>query len=48
VQKGIAFEFANELDAHSACVAIMVHLPGQSPAMTLEDVHELLKKGSGR
>jgi hypothetical protein len=46
--KGIAFEFAIEPDGHSACVAIMVHLPGQRPAMILKDVNELLKKGVGR
>lgn len=28
------------------CIALMVHLPGQSRIMTLEQVKELLKKGS--
>jgi hypothetical protein len=46
VQQGIAFEFEKEATPQSACIAIMVHLPGQSRVMTLEQVNELLKKGS--
>ena len=48
VQQGIAFEFEKDATPQSPCIALMVHLPGQSRIMTLEQVNELLKKGSDR
>jgi hypothetical protein len=44
VQQGIAFEFAKQPAADSPCIAIMVHLPGQTQVMTQEQVEALLKK----
>ena len=48
VQQGIAFEFEKDPTPQSPCIALMVHLPGQSRVMTLQQVNELLKKGSER
>lgn len=46
VQQGIAFEFEKDATPQSPCIALMVHLPGQSRVMTLQQLNELLKKGS--
>ncbi len=48
VKQGIAFEFEKEPIAESLCIAIMVHLPGQSQVATQEEVEALLKKGAKR
>lgn len=46
VNQGIAFEFEKEPNAQSPCLAITVHLPGQSRVVTQEEVEKLLKKGA--
>jgi hypothetical protein len=43
-----AFEFEKEPTPQSPCIALMVHWPRQSRVITLEQVNELLKKGSAR
>ena len=48
VKQGIAFEFEKEPTAESLCIAIMVHLPGQSQIATQAEVGALLKKGGAR
>jgi hypothetical protein len=48
VKQGIAFEFEKEPTSESPCVAIMVHLPGQSQVVTQLEVEALLKKGAAR
>jgi hypothetical protein len=48
VKQGIAFEFEKEPIPESPCIAIMVHLPGQSQVATQEEVEALLKKGAKR
>jgi hypothetical protein len=45
VNQGIAFEFEKEPTAQSPCIAITIHLPGQSGIVTQEQVENLLKKG---
>jgi hypothetical protein len=45
VQQGIAFEFEQNPDAHSPCIAIMVHPPGQSRVATQEQVASLIEEG---
>jgi hypothetical protein len=46
VKQGIVFEFADQPAANSPCVAIMVHLRGQSRIVTQKQVDELLKNGA--
>jgi hypothetical protein len=46
VKQGIAFEFEKEPTSESPCIAIMVHLPGQSQIATQVEVESLLKKGA--
>jgi hypothetical protein len=46
VKQGVAFEFADQPAASSPCIAIMVHLPGQSRIATQKQVDELLKNGA--
>ena len=48
VKQGIAFEFEKEPTSESPCIAIMVHLPGQSQITTQVEVEALLKKGAAR
>jgi hypothetical protein len=48
VKQGIAFEFEKEPIPESPCIAIMVHLPGQSQVATQEEVEALLEKGAKR
>jgi hypothetical protein len=48
VKQGIAFEFGNEPTSESPCIAIMVHLPGQSQIETQAEVEALLKKAAAR
>lgn len=48
VKQGIAFEFEKEPTSESPCIAIMVHLPGQSQVVTQGEVEALLKKGAAR
>ena len=38
VQQGIAFEFADQPDANSRCIAIMIHPPGDSQIATKAQV----------
>jgi hypothetical protein len=40
---GIAFEFAGPAPAGSACVAIMIHPPGDVNLATAQDVNEILR-----
>ena len=40
---GIAFEFAGRAIVGSACIAIMVHLPGNVNLATAQDVNEILR-----
>jgi hypothetical protein len=46
VKQGIAFEFEKEPTSESPCIAIMVHLPGQSQIATQVEVEALLKKAA--
>ena len=46
VKRGIAFEFSDAPAAHSICIGIMVHPPGQSNIATQEQVAEVLENGS--
>jgi hypothetical protein len=46
LNQGIAFEFEKEPNAQSPCIAITIHLPGQSQIVTQEQVEKLLKKGA--
>ena len=48
VRTGIAFEFAQRPTDHSPCIAMMVHLPGQSKLATEEQVTALLKNGNNQ
>jgi hypothetical protein len=48
VQQGIAFEFEQNPDAHSPCIAIMVHAPGQSRVATQEQVASVMESGGGQ
>lgn len=48
VKQGIAFEFEKEPTSESPCIAIMVHLPGQSQVETQAEVEALLKKAAAR
>jgi hypothetical protein len=47
VQQGIAFEFEQNPDAQSPCIAIMVHAPGQSRVATQEQVASLIQDHGG-
>jgi hypothetical protein len=46
VKSGIAFEFSAPPSGDSACIAIMVHPPGQSNIATQEQVAEVLENGN--
>jgi hypothetical protein len=48
VKQGIAFEFEKEPKAESPCIAITIHVPGQSGVVTQEEVEKLLQKGAAR
>jgi hypothetical protein len=48
VQEGIAFEFQPNPDADSACIAIMVHAPGQSRVATQEQVASVMEDRTGQ
>jgi hypothetical protein len=48
VKQGTAFEFEKEPTSESPCIAIMVHLPGQSQIATQVEVEALLEKGAAR
>jgi hypothetical protein len=44
VKQGIAFEFEKGPASQSPCIAITIHVPGQSRIVTQEQVEALLKK----
>jgi hypothetical protein len=44
VKQGIAFEFEKSPAPESPCIAITIHVPGQSRIVTQEQVETLLKK----
>ena len=44
VKQGIAFEFKKKPASKSSCIAITIHVPGQSRIVTQEQVEALLKK----
>jgi len=44
VKQGIAFEFGKSPAPESHCIAITIHVPGQSRIVTQEQVEALLKK----
>jgi len=46
VKQGIAFEFETPAKAESPCIAITIHLPGQSRVVTQAEVEKLLKEGA--
>ena len=46
LKRGIAFEFSSAPIGHSICIAVMVHLQGQSNIATQEQVAEVLEHGS--
>jgi hypothetical protein len=48
VQQGIAFEFERTPDAHSPCIAIMVHPPGQSQIATQQQVASVMEDRGGQ
>jgi len=46
VKRGIAFEFSNTPTNQSACIAVMVHTPGQGDLATQQQVAEVLENGN--
>jgi len=45
-KRGIAFEFSNAPTDQSACIAVMVHTPGQGNLATQQEVAEVLENGA--
>ncbi|MBV8213794.1 MAG: hypothetical protein JOZ08_11310 [Verrucomicrobia bacterium] len=46
VKQGIAFEFEKSAVSESPCIAITIHVPGQSRIVTQQQVEALLKKAA--
>jgi hypothetical protein len=46
IKQGIAFEFEKDPTTQSPCIAITIHVPGQSRIVTQQQVEALLKKAT--